>query len=219
MVDLETSSAKQETTQILEIAALVIDPKKWAPIPGSEFETLVRPEDFSALEAGAMAKNKIAIADLEKAPSIKTVFPRFYEHVRRFGGKTASPSTAPFPAGQNVRGFDLPILDRYAERFGYVNEAGESTLFNKRVVLDTLDDLFRWFGQTNQTDSIGMDAVRDYFGIPKDGAHRGMTDVRHTAWVLCKFMNFYRRLAVQMAPKFRESGQHVDFSDYGTWGV
>ncbi len=209
--DLETSSADKDTTQILEIAAIALDPIRWKPIPGSEFVSLVKPDDESTIQSGALAVNKLKIEDLRKAPSAKIVFNSFVEHIRRYGGKTTSSFTAPYPAGKNIRQFDLPIISRYCKRFKLVDANGNQKLFNQKWEIELEDDLFRWFGQTNMTENLSMDTVREWFGIDKVGAHRAIIDVRQTAWLICKFQRFYREQSKKVS--FKDSGSGIDFTE------
>ncbi len=209
--DLETGSKDPATTQMLEIAAIAIDPIKWVPIHGSEFVSLVKPDDESKLEPQAMAVNKIKIEDLRRAPSSKIVMDSFKEHIRRYGGKTSSPFTAPYPAGKNIRDFDLPIINRYCIKHKIYDSNKVPNLFNRKWSIELEDDLFRWFGQTNITDNLSMDTVRTYFGIDKEGAHRAIIDVRQTAWLICKFQKFYREQSKKIG--FETSGVNVDFSE------
>ena len=213
--DLETGGLDTRTCQILEIAAIAVDPISWTPIKSSEFHSLVRPDDEETLEAGAMAVNKIPIEELRKAPSAKAVFARFTDHVRRFGGKTTSVFTAPFPAGKNIKNFDLPIMNRYCERFKIVDTNGVPKLFNRARIFDLDDDGLRWLGQTHEVDSISMDTLRDFFGISQEGAHTAIIDCAQTAWLICKFQRLYRELATKI--KFKGSAKGVDFSKPESW--
>jgi DNA polymerase III epsilon subunit-like protein len=196
VLDLETSSADPATAQILEIAALVVDPDRLAVLPESRFQLLVRPEDESAVEADALAKNNLKLDDLRKAPPVKVAFAKFAEYVGRFNaGKTKTEYNAPHPAGYNITRFDLPILDRYCARFGMVDKEGEPKLYNRRVTFDMWEDAVRLFGQTNRLPGLGLDDLRRLFGIPTDGAHRAMKDVEDVAWVTVKMLRLYRSFA------------------------
>lgn len=194
--DLETGGKDVNTCQLLELAAVVVDPIAVKVLPETEFQTLVRPEDEATLDPSAMAVNKLDLNELREAPPAKVALSRFNDHIGRFfKGRTKSSFKAPYPAGKNIRGFDLPILIRYFERFGMLAEDGNPKCFNRHWAWELEDDLFRWFGQTNILPNLGMDTVRDYLGLKKDGAHRAMTDVRQTAAILCKFIHLYRSLA------------------------
>lgn len=196
VLDLETGSSDPATTQILEIAAVIVDPDRLSVIPESAFQLLVRPEDESALQPDAMAKNRLDIEELRRAPPAKVAFAKFAEYAGRYNaGKTKSEYNAPHAAGYNIARFDLPILDRYCARFGHVDSAGEPRLYNRRVTFDVWEDSVRLFGQTNKLPGLGLDDLRRLFGIPTDGAHRALKDVEDTAWITCRLLRMYRSMA------------------------
>jgi DNA polymerase III epsilon subunit-like protein len=209
--DLETGSTDIGTCQVLEIAAMAVDPVSWLPLAESDFHTLVRPDDPAALDAAAMAVNKLDLDELAAAPPAKHAFRQFSAYLRQHGGATTSSFTAPFPGGKNVRGFDLPIVARYMDRFKL------PVAFNPKRVFDLEDTLLWWVGQSNQTDDLSMDTARKYFGMAADGGHRAMFDVRQTAWLLCKFGRLHRHFAVRLAEQFETAGNGVNFDDPTTW--
>ena len=213
--DLETGGLDTTSCQILEIAAVAIDPLSWTPITSSQFHSLVRPDDEASLEPGAMAVNKLPIEELRKAPSDKAVFNRFSDHLRRFGGKTSSSFTAPFAGGKNIRRFDLPIMDRYCRKFKMVDANGDPKLFNKVRVFDIEDHMLNWLGTTHLVENLSMDTFREFFGISHEGAHSAVIDTMQTAWTLCKFQRLYRELAPKI--KFKNAGGGVDFANPQTW--
>ena len=209
--DLETSSVKVDDTQILEIAAMAVDPVSWKPLAASDFQSLVRPDRPDDVEPAALAVNGLKMDELMAAPSAKKVMTKFYDYLRQLGGATTTTFNAPFAGGKNIRGFDLPIVTRYAEAMKL------PPLFNPKRVFD-LDDVLMWtVGQANQVDDISMDTARAFFGIPKTGAHRALLDVRQTAWLLCKMNRLFRHISASMSEKFQEAGRDVDFASPGSW--
>lgn len=213
--DLETGGLNTDTCQIVEIAAVAVDPLSWSVIPSSEFHSLIRPDDEATLDSQAMAVNKIPIEELRKAPSAKAVFTRFQDHIRRFGGKTSSVFTAPYPAGKNIRDFDLKIMDRYCRRFKIVDTNGKPKLFNSYRVFDIQDDILKILGATHLVDNLSMDCVRELFGIGEEGAHSALMDTLQSAWVLCKMQRLYATIASKIT--FKGSAKGVDFSKPETW--
>lgn len=206
VLDLETSSLDTGKAQILEIACVAIDPAQVKPIPASFFSSTIYPESFEDIEASALAKNGITLDELRDSPPATVVMRKFSEHVGRFfKGKTKSSFKAPYLAGKNIKAFDMPILTRYCERFGYVDEEGEPKMFNRKWVYDIEDDLFRWLGQTGELSSLSMDSTLDYFNIPKEGFHRAGKDVKVTAWLICRFLKLYRSLIPSVGEGMRHA--------------
>ena len=63
--------------------------------------------------------------------------------------------------------------------------------------------MFYWFEQNNDIKSYTLDTVRDYFGIPKEGAHDALKDVKDTADIIIRFMKLHRNLSKKI--KFKGS--------------
>ena len=82
--DFETSSAQPTTTQPVELGAVVVSSETLNPIPGAEFISLIRPTDFSTVEAKALEVNKKTIEQLQDAPLLEVVWPEFVRFCQNY---------------------------------------------------------------------------------------------------------------------------------------
>ena len=103
--------------------------------------------------------------------------------------------TAPIAAGYNIHRFDLQIVERLSKKYNNLNKESRSNLFFMRDVVDIMDVMFLWFENNQDLTSYTLDNVRDYFSIPKEGAHDAIKDVKDTAEILIRFMKLHRRLS------------------------
>jgi hypothetical protein len=195
--DFETSSKFHKKAQILSLASKVINVRNLTVVEDSEFYTLVRPENVDAIESEALEKNKLTIAELtdEKVPSIEAVWHQWVSYLSKYKtGKGVWDN--PIAGGFNILGYDLPIVQRYAERFGTVDKEGNQALFHPRDKFDLLDDITRITWCNPQfARSKALDVVRRWMGIPLDGAHNALVDVDHCVDLTIKFLKTYRWLA------------------------
>lgn len=190
--DYETSSVNPETTQALSLGAVAINPRTLEIKPNSDFYSLIRPEKPEEVEAGALAVNKLSMDDLMKAPSIDVVWTDYVKYVEQFNWKKTS-WTAPIQTGYNLRAFDAIITRRLCERFGQFKD-GKQTLFSNFASFDLLDDIWRWFDDSNEIKNRKLDTVREYLGIDASQAHNALIDCKQTAEILCRFLKLYRTL-------------------------
>jgi DNA polymerase III epsilon subunit-like protein len=77
------------------------------------------------------------------------------------------------------------------------NKSKEPILFHGRDKIDLLCLCFTWFENNKDVANYKLDTLRDYFGIPKDGAHNAIKDVKDTAMILARFMKFHRNIAAK----------------------
>lgn len=54
---------------------------------------------------------------------------------------------------------------------------------------------FLWMENNKDVANYKLDTLREYFGIPKDGAHNAIVDVKHTAAIISRFLKFHRNIA------------------------
>ena len=218
--DFETGSRNPHKTQPVQIAAVAIHGRKLTIQPGGYFESLIRPEldDEKAIEMGvdpiedeALAVNGKTREELAKAPSAKTVWKKFANFVNKYNWKK-TPYFAPIPAGYNIIGFDLPIVQRLCEQHGPVDKkTGKQTLFNKIHKIDMLDTVWMWMENTPDIKSLSMDSMRDLLGMSKENAHDAMQDVKDTANLMIAFMKLHRRIApkVKFEKAFADGNIHL----------
>ena len=123
--DFETGSRNPNTTQPIQIAAVMIHGRKLTVQPNGYFESLIKPlKDEDAIAAGvdtledeALAINKKTKSELSKAPHPKTVWHRFNKYIEKFNFKKSS-WTAPIAAGHNIENFDMIIAERLCKEYG-----------------------------------------------------------------------------------------------------
>lgn len=198
--DFETSSAKKSSCEIVQVAAVALNPATMKPYPGAEFNSLMRPLDWDSFDDETIAIHKKTREELAKAPLPEEVWTRFATWARQFTlGSQANRYTLPVPAGHNILKFDLPIVHRYALRYGPTvedDDGPEQGIFNRIVSHDTLCYCHYWFEDNPELDKFRLDTLRRYFGMPQksiENAHDALQDVRDTAAILEKFMMLSRR--------------------------
>lgn len=201
--DFETWSKFPDRCQVVQVACCAIDYVRLQIIEGSEFSTYMRPLDMNDYETQAIKINGITPEKVAGAPPLELAWRNFVDHVRQFNPRGKSPFSAPIPAGKNIRNFDLIIVDRLCRKFKDVDKAGTPNLFHTRSQFDIEEDLYRWFGHTEELPSFAMDAVRPYLGLKTEGAHDARVDVLQTAHILLRFLQLYRSMSKRI--KFKES--------------
>jgi DNA polymerase III epsilon subunit-like protein len=211
-LDTETTGVDTRVDEVVQIGCVMVDPRSLTIIPNSEFNSLLRPVDImsgtpSEIEVkwqrarGAFAINKLKRADLEKAPLPEHVFKAFAAHVARYNSGGTGPTARPIASGHNILSFDLPLIQRYCDKYKLLGADGKPKIFNSRTVLDTLHICFLWFENMSEPERLSMDLLREYFGISKDGAHTAIGDVKISAELLIRFMKVHRRYAPKVGFK------------------
>ena len=208
--DFETGSRNPRKTQPTQIAALALDGRNFK-LKGT-FNSEIRPvmDDEKAIEMGFDPLEDEALRitgknreDLAKAPLPKTVWKKFCDFVNQYNWK-GTQFFAPIPAGFNIIGFDMIIVDRLCKAYGpYDKERQQQKLFNKIYKVDMMDNIFMWTEGDPSIKSISMDSLRDRMGLSKENAHDALQDVKDTANIMIKFMKthraVYRNLTIDKA--------------------
>ncbi len=197
--DIESSSADPHTTQVLSLSAVMIDPRKLEIIPNSEFNSFVKPDDASKVEAGALKVNKLNLDDLMKAPSIENVWRDFVSYTQKYA-KTKKAWDLVIPCGANIIGFDNIIMNRLKERFG------TKTLFHPIHFIDTMNIFYLWFENNPEVEKLNMDYLRGYFGMSEESkasAHTSAGDVNDCAQLIIKELKLRRNLQEKYNIKFK----------------
>lgn len=192
--DFETSSVNPHTTQILSIGACVVHPKKLQIIPGSEFYTMVKPEDPARVEAKALEINKLVMSELENAPPIDIAWKSFVKYIKSYNAGN-NIFTAPIPMGYNIVNYDLVIVDRMARRFKNVDGDGIPNLFHFRDKMDLITDMYRWTESRAEIKSLSFDNIRKWLGMTSEGAHNSLGDAKDAAKLGIKIINLHRYLS------------------------
>ena len=196
--DFETGSRNPQKTQPTQIAALALDGRNFK-LKGT-FNSEIRPilDDEKAMEMGFDPLEDEALRitgknreDLAKAPMPKTVWKKFVNFVNQYNWK-GTQFFAPIPAGFNIIGFDMIIVNRMCKAYGpYDKDRQQQKLFNKIYKVDMMDNMFMWTEGDPAIKSISMDSLRDRMGLSKENAHDALQDVKDTANIMIKFMCYW----------------------------
>tara|TARA_Y100001963_G_scaffold58553_1_gene81927 strand:+ start:26680 stop:27363 length:684 start_codon:yes stop_codon:yes gene_type:complete len=218
--DFETGSRNPYKTQPTQIAAVAIHGRKLTIQPGGIFNSEIRPilDDDKAIEMGldpvedeALAVTRKTREELAKAPQLKTVWKKFSNFVNKYNFKKTN-WTAPIPAGYNIIGFDMPIVERMCSEHGPTNaKNGRQGLFNPIYKIDLMDTVWLWMENNADVKSLSMDSMRDLLGMSKENAHDAKQDVLDTANLMIAFMKLHRRIAptVKFEKAFADGNIHL----------
>ena len=197
--DFETGSRNPRKTQPTQLAALALDGRNFK-LKGT-FNSEIKPimNDEKAIEAGLDPIEDEALritgktrTQLHNAPSLKSVWSKFVKFVDQYNWK-GTQWFAPIPAGFNIIGFDMVIINRLCEQYGpYDKERGQQKLFNKINKVDMMDNYYMWTEGDPSVKSRSMDAIRERMGMSKENAHDALQDVKDTANLMIKFMKTHR---------------------------
>ena len=197
--DFETGGRDANTCQPTQIAAIALDGRnlKLKGTFNSEIRAEVDDEKAIAaglgpIEEGALKVTGKTRAEIAKAPQLKTVWKKFTAFVDKYNWK-GTPFFAPIPAGFNIIGYDMKIINRLCKEFGPWDEKrGEQQLFSKVYKIDVMDNVWMWTEGDPSVKSISMDALRERMGLSSENAHDALQDVKDTANIMIKFMKTHR---------------------------
>ncbi len=200
--DFETDGKFADSCNIVEIAAIPIDLRNLNILEDDIFELVVRPKELGGegyyeahedtinwhAEQRQVSPQEV-YANWENGVPEKEAWSLFAEYIEGYSTGTKWDSM-PIPGGQNIRGFDMPIVDRYADRYK------KKLKFNKRDVIDLMDVSRIWMLFVPEApDSIGLEALRTFFGLAHAGAHTARQDVLDTCHFINKFLGLHSRIA------------------------
>lgn len=213
--DFETGGRDPHTCEIVQIGAVVIN-RNSLKIQ-DEFKTLMRPNNFDALEDKAMQVHGITREQLEAAPTEQTAFPIFARWIQKFNTRKDKNSFgAPIPCGWGIDGFDMPIIARYCKQHGFWdNKWNNQSLLNPIFTFDCMKHVWFWLRANADTpENIKLGTVLEYMGVPKDeiasGAHDALWDVKWTAQVAIKLL----RVGVFLTEKKEDGSRRLEMKGY-----
>lgn len=203
--DFETTSSNPETTQPVQIAAVIVHGRKLEIKKNSEFESLIQPVfdidkcrelGLDPLTDDAVAVHGISAEILKDAPSLNSVFKNFTDYVNSYNFKKDQWS-APIRCGYNIEGFDNLIMDRIMTKdpykLGPVSKTGRQGLFHPIHSVDVMKFMFSFFENDSDVRSLSADnLIRGKFGYSKGKAHDALSDVIMTAELFCKTQKWLR---------------------------
>ena len=205
--DFETGGRDANTCQPTQIAAIALDGRnlKLKGTFNSEIRAEVDDEKAIAaglgpIEEGALKVTGKTREQIAKAPQLKTVWKKFTAFVDKYNWK-GTPFFAPIPAGFNIIGYDMKIINRLCKEFGpWDAKRGEQQLFSKVYKIDVMDNVWMWTEGDPDVKSISMDSLRERMGLSSENAHDALQDVKDTANIMIKFMKtpraVYRNLKI-----------------------
>jgi len=210
MFDFETGGRNPLKCQPTQIAAIALDGRNFRP--KGEFNSMMRPiiDDDEAIAAGVDPIEEGALKvtgqtreQLAKAPLPKGVWKKFCTFVNKYNWK-GTPYFAPIPAGFNIIGYDMKIVDRLCKEYGPWDDKRQSQkLFHQIYKIDVMDDVWLWTEGDPDVKSISMDSLRERMSLSSDNAHDALQDVRDTANIFIKLQK--SRRAVYRNMKFEKA--------------
>jgi exonuclease I len=138
-------------------------------------------------------------------PSQKQSWNQFINYLDKYHTRSSRKSifSAPISAGYNILRFDMPIIDRLAQKYKNVGKDNSNNIFHPRDKIDLMHVMFLWFENNDDINSLALDNMREYLGISKDNAHDALKDVYDCANILIRFLRLHRNQAKKI--KFRNS--------------
>lgn len=210
LLDWESGSKYPHTTQPTQLAACVIDGRR-LEVVGEPFNSYINCEfDEKVLEAKgwdavgeeALNKTKITLEQIKSAPSLKVVWSRFCDWVNEHNYKKTKWS-APIMVGYNNNNFDDIIVNRLAKEYGpWDDEYQRNALFHPIHNVDLMKLVFYWFENNQELNSVSLDTMRQYLGMPTEGAHNALVDIQQCAEFFIRML----KLSRSYAPKVKFKG-------------
>jgi DNA polymerase III epsilon subunit-like protein len=191
--DFETGSANPYECEILQIAAVMLHRNTLKTV--GKFQSLMKPEDFDALEPKALQVNGLTVEQLQEAPEASVVFPEFCAWIQKYNFTIDNSFFGcPVPCGYNISGFDLHIFDRYCKKYGYWDEnQNRQKLFWPLNRFDVFDHLWLYCRRNSDLKKMKLTSVLEYCGVSteeiEENAHNAIWDVEWTARLAVKLLN------------------------------
>ena len=208
--DFETGGRNPMRCQPTQIAAIALDGRNFR-LKG-EFNSMMRPilDDEKAIAAGVDPIEEGALkvtgqtrSQLAKAPLPKGVWKKFCAFVDKYNWKGTS-YFAPIPAGFNIIGYDMHIVNRLCKEYGpWDDKRQQQKLFHQIYKIDVMDDVWLWTEGDPNVKSISMDSLRERMGLSSENAHDALQDVKDTANIFIKLQK--SRRAVYRNMKFEKA--------------
>lgn len=213
--DYETdwSPDKIDVLSIVQIAAVPVDLRNLDILSGEIFNIDVRPDDldvegYSEAHASTIdwhakqqrCSSEEILSRWRAGTPEKDAWEEFVKYVKGYA-KGGSFDQSPIAGGQNIRGFDLPITERYNAKYK------KRVPFSKREVFDLMDFSASWFMfSTDRPKSMSLGSLRDFFNIDKVGSHDAKKDVLDCSLLIKKFLTIHEQIAprIQWRPKVLE---------------
>lgn len=156
VVDTETTGFSPHKHELIEIAAIKLDPSSLAEI--GSFESKISPARLSDADPKALEVNHYSAEEWAGAPSLAEVMSNF----------------AVFADGATLVGHNVSFDKRFIE------EAMKSTGVGMSIDYHCLDTVsLAWPMRKNgSVRSLRLDSLAEYFKLDRSGSHRAMADAR-----------------------------------------
>lgn len=197
--DLETTGKYAETAEPIEIAAKIYNSRSLEPIPGAIFSEFCKPK--GKVDPEVWDITKIDPKNVETAPSIEVVFPKFIDFVSQYNPEK-NIWTAPIACGHNIRKYDNVIINRMLEAYG--KKKKDTVMFSPMRDIDLMEVASLWFDNTKDLENYKLDTIRRFMGLSTDGAHRALRDVEDCGQIIMKFIKFHRQLSEHYLPNIKD---------------
>ena len=205
--DMETTGKNPRKCQLTQLSAIIIEPRKLEIVDNGIFNSEIKPifDNDAAIAAGYDPVEQEALdvthktrEQLEKAPSIETVWSDFVNFIQKYKkGNDKSNWANPIRAGFNIVNFDNIIVDRMCSKYGpYDEKYGSQKLFHPLHNFDLLHDFWRLTDndKINNNNSLSLDSIRDWLGMDRTGSHDALNDVIDCSELLIRMMKKYRKV-------------------------
>lgn len=192
--DFETThkDPRSEYCDIVEIGAVAIHSKTLKTIKGSEFYLDVRPPDIDKPDFYenrkdtinwhvALQPNRTVDSMIEKwkaGTPEKDAIKMFIDYCNHYKwGK--SWDTSPIAGGTNITDYDIPILERLVEKYGFKYP------FFKRDKYEIQQLCLYTLGYSpDQPRAYNMDNLRSFFGLATENCHQALYDAIQEAQII-----------------------------------
>jgi len=206
--DLETTGFDPKTVYPIEVAAVILHPRKLTIVEGGNFWSRCRPPDYEASLSNlelwnfhAKANNKSVdeikqlVADAPPVSAVWGNFANFLASYHADSTKRRSKFSAPIRCGHNIFKYDNIIFDRMCKEYGQSDKEGEQNICHPRDTIDLLNICTLFFSNQVEPQKYTLEVLRAYFGMKLDGAHTALCDVEDTSKILAKFINYFWEIA------------------------
>lgn len=200
VLDFETTSAQAhpnkegKTCGITQIAACVIHSRRLEIIGEFNRDNIKWHDDDDISDEAFKITKKDKNFIINHGIDPKQAWNEFVNFVWEHNPKRSS-YNAPIAAGYNICGFDLPLLDKYCQKYGPIDtKNGRQSLVSNFMSMDMMQHIFWWTESNQNLPNIKLDTIREWMGLSKEGAHNALIDVQQTAQVIIKMIRLYREL-------------------------
>ena len=205
--DWETGGRNPNRCQPTQLAAVVIDSRSLEIIPDSLYNVMIQPEwddekcvalDVDPVSEEALNKCNFTKASFDNAINPKLAWKDYVQYLTKYNlkGTKGNKWDAVHACGFNSTNFDDIIDNRMCQQYGPKPDDRGLTIYHPTLNIDVYPLVNLMFNslRINNTNSLSMDSLREYFGMDADLAHSGHFDVLQTAYVLIKALKLFRNL-------------------------